>query len=79
MTSAEIVLLIIPGVVQISDIEGAVAATHTARRDDRRRTHAGKCVHRLAMMRPLRGQGGRSGESEDSKTNKDAFGHSQLL
>src|ERR1700676_2305990 len=37
----EIVLRIIPGVVQISDIQGAVAATHTARPDARRRRHTG--------------------------------------
>jgi hypothetical protein len=34
-------------------------------------------VHRVAMMGPmLRGQSGRSSESEDSKTDKNAFGHS---
>jgi hypothetical protein len=31
------------------------------------------------MMSPVRRQSGRSGESEDSKTNKNASGHSQLL
>jgi hypothetical protein len=36
-------------------------------------------VHRVAMMSLLRGQSGRSGDSEDSKTNKDAFFHAQLL
>jgi hypothetical protein len=29
------------------------------------------------MMSPLRGQSGRSGESEDSKTDNNAFGHSR--
>ena len=75
----EIVLRIIPGVVQISDIRGVVAATHAARPDDRRRTHTGICIHRVAMMSPMRGQSGRSRESEDSKTDKNAFGHGQLL
>src|SRR5438876_10614247 len=60
-------------------MQGAVAATHAARRDDRRRTHTGKCVHGVTMMSPMRGQSGRSRESEDSKTDKNAFGHSQLL
>ena len=31
------------------------------------------------MMSPLRGQSDRSGESEDSKANKDAFVQAQLL
>jgi hypothetical protein len=31
------------------------------------------------MVGPLRGQSGRSGESEDSKTDKNAFVHAQLL
>ena len=75
----EIVLRIIPGVVQISDIRGVVAAIHADRPDDRRRTHTGRCIHRVAMMGPLRGQSGRSRESEESKTEKNAFGHGQLL
>jgi hypothetical protein len=75
----EIVLRFIPGVVQISDIRGVVAATHAARPDDRRRTHTAIWIHRVAMMSPMRGQSGRSRESEDSKTDKNAFGHSQLL
>jgi hypothetical protein len=37
------------------------------------------CIHRVAMMSRMRGQSGRSRESEDSKTDKNAFGHSQLL
>jgi hypothetical protein len=41
--------------------------------------HSGICIHRVAVMSPVRGQSGRSGESEDSKTNKNASGHSQLL
>ena len=75
----EIVLRIIPGVVQILDIRGVVAATHAARPADRRRTHTGSCIHRVVMMSPMRGQSGRSRESEDSKTDKNAFCHSQLL
>jgi hypothetical protein len=31
------------------------------------------------MLLMLRGHSDRSRESEDSKTDKDAFGHSQLL
>jgi hypothetical protein len=76
---AVIVLRIVPGVVQIFDIRSVVAATHAARRDDRRPTHTGICIHRVAMMSPMRSQRGRSGESEDSKTDKDASGHSQFL
>jgi hypothetical protein len=34
---------------------------------------------RVAMMSRMRGQSGRSRESEDSKTDKNAFGHGQLL
>ena len=40
--------------------------------------HSGICIHRVAVMSPVRGQSGRSGESEDSKTNKNASGHSRL-
>src|SRR5258708_17082173 len=75
----EIVLRIIPGVVQISHIRALVAATPAARPDDRRRTHTAICIHRVAMMSPMRGQSDRSRESEDSKTDKNAFCHSQLL
>ena len=84
----EIVLRIIPGVVQIFDISGVVAATHAARPEDRRRTHTGYdrrrthtaiYIDRVAMMSPMRGQRGRSRESEYSETDKNASGHSQLL
>jgi hypothetical protein len=41
--------------------------------------HSGICIHRAVMMSPLRGQGGRSGEGKDCKTNKNGSGHRQLL
>jgi hypothetical protein len=31
------------------------------------------------MMSPMSGQSGRSRETEDSETDKNAFGHCQLL
>ena len=67
----EVVLRIIPGVVQISHVRGVVAATDTAYRRRRRRSrrHGGMCIHRMAMMGPMRGQSRRSGNSKDSKTN----------
>ena len=67
---------IITGVMEIFDVVGVVAATHAARPDGGSHTHTGIriCIHRVAMMSPMRGQSGRSRESEDSKTDKNAFG-----
>src|SRR5215471_15020018 len=79
----EIVLRIVAGLLQISHTHILVAASGTARRDDwrrRRRTHTGICVHPLARMNPmLRGHSGGTSKSEDSKTDKNAFGHSRHL
>src|SRR3981081_1707918 len=81
----EIFLPTIPGCAQIPGVHVAVAAADTAHPHDRSRSrsgsrsHTGRRVHRGAMISPLRGQSGGSRESEDSKTDKNAFHHSQLL
>src|SRR5262249_6430202 len=82
-TLGEIVLRIIPGLLQISHTHLLVAATGTARRNDRRRrgrTHTGICVHPLARMNPmLRGHSGRSSENWGGKTAKNDFAHGRRL
>ena len=73
------------GVALISDVHLAVGATHTARPEDWRRTHSrrrrrsgSRWLHRVAMSLMLRGHSDGSRQSEDGKTDKRGFGHSQL-
>jgi hypothetical protein len=64
----------IPGRIAV-----ATGSTDTTRPHGRSQSHrhSGICIHCAVMMSPLRGQSGRSGESEDSKTENNAFGHSR--
>lgn len=73
------------GVALISDVPLVVSATHTARPEDWRRTHSrrrrrsgSRWLHRVAMSLMLRGHSDGSRQSEDGKTDKRGFGHSQL-
>lgn len=74
-----VVFRIVPGIVQISQIRSVVVAIHAPHPDSWGRTSSGRrrYLHHV-MMSPMSGQGGRSGESEDSKTNNDASAHSQF-
>jgi len=71
------------GIALVLEIQGTVGGTNLASHKRRRTTRvrgSGRRfrLHRVAMMRPVRGERGRRGDSEDSKTDKDIFLHAQL-
>lgn len=72
-----------PRIALILEIQGAIGGTDLApqqRRCTARVRGSGRRfrLHRVAMMRPMRGEPRRRGDCEDSKTNQDISLHAQL-